>query len=148
MKIIKILNGPNLNMLGFRDKELYGDLILEQINATIVQKYTQVKFEFFQSNHEGEFIDFLQQTHISGYDNVLGVIVNPAALTHTSVAIRDTLELMTCIKVEVHLSNLTTREAFRQVNLIKDVVDAQFMGKKEVSYYEAVEFILSKSNLN
>ncbi|WP_025724631.1 type II 3-dehydroquinate dehydratase [Acholeplasma granularum] len=133
---ILIINGPNLNMLGKRDPVHYGKMTLNELNDYIRNSFKDINFDFFQSNHEGEIIDYIQTTLADA------LIINPAAYTHTSLAIRDALEIFNKIKVEVHLSNINEREEFRKVNYIKDVCDASFLGKKEQSYIEAIEYIL------
>ncbi len=140
MKIL-ILHGPNLNMLGRRNPELYGSFTLDDLYEELVDEYPSIEFTYYQSNHEGELIDVIQESLDEDYD---GLIINPGAYTHTSIAIRDALELVTFLKVEVHLSDITKREAFRQVDMINDVCDACFMGKKIESYFEAVEYILKQ----
>ena len=137
---IAVINGPNLNMLGQRNSNHYGTLTLDEIEKKLIKSYPMIEFDFFQSNHEGTIIDIIQNLDADG------LIINPAGYTHTSVSIRDALEIKTFIKVEVHLSDLKTREDFRQINLIKDVVDYSIAGKKELGYLEAVEYI--KRNLN
>ena len=139
MKIL-IINGPNMNMLDKRDKHHYGGFSLKIINQSMKDKYPNIKFRFFQSNHEGEIIDYLQRWSAQ-FD---GVIINPAGLTHTSVVLRDALEICKQIKVEVHLSDISKRESFRSVNLITDVVDKMISGKLDRSYLEAVDFIIEK----
>lgn len=135
---IAVIHGPNLNMLGKRNPKHYGTLTLDQIDQTIIDRFSDIDFIFFQSNHEGEIIDFIQTLTVDA------LVINAAAYTHTSVAIRDALELLDMMKVEVHLSDITKREDFRKINYIKDVVDQTFYGKKEQSYLEAIEYILAK----
>ncbi|MDY0338370.1 MAG: type II 3-dehydroquinate dehydratase [Acholeplasmataceae bacterium] len=136
MKILCI-HGPNLNMLGKRPKIHYGELTLEEIYQTLVETFPQIEFTFYQSNHEGEIIDTIHASLDENYD---GLLINPGALCHQSVALRDALEIVAIKKVEVHLSNINEREDFRRINYIKDVVDQCFMGKKIESYIEAVKF--------
>ena len=138
MKIL-IINGPNLNMLGKRDKDHYGVLTLDEIEIKIINKYPKIEFDFYQSNHEGDIIDKIQVA--SKYD---GLLINAAGYTHTSVSIRDALEILDIPKVSVHLSNYLNREEFRKVDLIKDVVDKVFFGKKIESYFEGIDFLISK----
>ncbi len=138
---ILVIHGPNLNMLGKRNKDHYGQFTLEELYETISDQYQSVEFSFFQSNYEGELIDVIQQAEDDGYDAIL---INPGAFTHQSIAIRDALEILSIPKVEVHLSNIDQREPFRQINYIKDVCDQTFMGKKIESYFEAIEYILNK----
>lgn len=142
MKIL-IINGPNLNMLGKRDKSHYGSFTLEEVNQQIKDKYLDVQFEFYQSNHEGSIIDKIQNSF--HYD---ALIINAGGYTHTSISIRDALEILDILKVSVHLSNYLEREDFRKVDLIKDVVDMVFFGKKEQSYLEGIKFLLDKYTNN
>lgn len=142
MKIL-VINGPNLNMLGLRDHNHYGALTLNELNHSIIKEFPNIRFEFYQSNHEGDIIDQIQM--ISDFD---GLVINAGGYTHTSVAIRDALEILTIPKVSVHLSNYLEREDFRKVDLIKDVVDCVFYGKKEQSYFEGIKFLLDKYTNN
>ena len=137
---ILVIHGPNLNMLGRRDPKVYGTMTQDELYDALTEEYQTVEFTFYQSNYEGELIDVIHHAMDENYD---ALIINPAALTHTSVALRDALEMLTIPKVEVHLSDITKREAFRAIDLIKDVCDACFMGKKLESYFEAVEYILT-----
>lgn len=132
-----ILNGPNLNLLGTRDKGHYGALTLDAIEKVVRTKYPSDYFEFFQSNHEGELIERIQNA-ASYFD---GVIINPGGYGHTSVAIRDALAECKITKVEVHLSNLSARENFRQVLLTASVCDGYLSGFKENGYLAAVYLI-------
>ena len=141
MKIL-VVNGPNMNMLEKRDKDHYGEFSLSNLNRLIKNTFPNIKFRFFQSNIEGKIIDRIQKSH-----NFHGIIINPAGYTHTSVAIRDALELVKVIKVEVHLSPIQNREDFRRTSLMTDVVDTTISGKKEKSYLEAVDFIIEKSKI-
>jgi 3-dehydroquinate dehydratase-2 len=133
---ISVVNGPNLNMLGKRNKEHYGTLTLKDIEQLMVKTFPEMSFEFFQSNHEGLILDYL---HTLTSDSL---IINAGAYTHTSIAIRDALEMLEIPKVEVHLSDVDNREPFRQTNYIKDVVNYRITGKKEQSYVEAVRYLL------
>jgi 3-dehydroquinate dehydratase-2 len=141
---ILVIHGPNLNMLGKRDPKLYGSMTQDELYDALTDEYKTVEFTFYQSNYEGELIDVIHHAVDENYD---GLIINPAALTHTSIALRDALEILTIPKVEVHLSDITKREAFRMVDVIKDVCDACFMGKKLESYFEAVEYLLEHANI-
>ncbi|HPX71648.1 MAG TPA: type II 3-dehydroquinate dehydratase [Acholeplasmataceae bacterium] len=142
MKIL-VINGPNLNMLGKRDPKHYGKLTLEKLNDLIKTLYPDCQFEFYQSNHEGDLIDKIQTA-----DKFDALLINPGGYTHTSVAIRDALEILGVPKVSVHLSNYLEREDFRKVDLVKDVVDKVFYGKKEVSYFEGIDYLISSINKN
>lgn len=126
VKRILVIHGPNLNMLGKREPEVYGSTSLATIDGELQRLGKQLHLEVatFQSNHEGELVDRIQQA-ISHVD---GVIINPAAYTHTSVALRDALLLLECPVIEVHLSNIHRRESFRQRSLVADVVHGSIAG--------------------
>ena len=118
MKIL-VINGPNINMLGIREKEIYGsksyDDLIDFIKNAAREK--GIETEFYQSNHEGNIVDRIQKAYFENFD---GIIINPAAYTHTSIAILDALKAV-CIKtVEVHLSDITSREDFRKSSLISN----------------------------
>lgn len=140
-KKILVINGPNLNMLGLRDPKHYGSLTLDKINE-LMAKDKKFIFYFYQSNHEGKIVDCIQK--FADYD---GLIINPAAYTHTSVAIHDALEIVDIPKVEVHLSDVDNREDYRKINFVRDVVDAHFSGEKEVSYLKALDYLKNKLNV-
>ena len=129
MKIL-LLNGPNLNMLGKREPEKYGNLTLESIENSIIElgRKNNVEIECFQSNHEGEIIDKIQQTTCDG------LIINAGGFTHTSVAIRDAISSVEIPTVEVHMTNIHAREEFRHSSLISVVSIGQVVGFKEKSY--------------
>lgn len=136
MKVL-VLNGPNLNMLGKRPKEHYGILTLEEICALMRKEAgDMMDLEFYQSNCEGDLVTKIQECLT--YD---AMIINPAAYTHTSVAIHDALEMMPGIKIEVHLSHVDERETFRRINYVRDVCDVCFSGKLEGSYIEAIKYL-------
>lgn len=121
---ILIINGPNLNLLGSRQPEIYGDQTLEQVNNYIKDYFKRVKISFFQSNHEGEIIDQIQK-FCTQYD---GLVINPGALTHYSYAIRDAIASVDKPVVEVHISNLAGRESFRQKSVISEVCSGTISG--------------------
>ena len=125
-KNILLLNGPNLNLLGTREPEIYGHATLEDINRDLAALGTElgIRVESFQSNSEGALVDRIQQAR----GNTDLVIINPAAYTHTSVAIRDALIAVEAPVIEVHLSNVHKRESFRHHSTIADVVEARLMG--------------------
>lgn len=133
MKIL-LLNGPNLNMLGVREPEKYGNLNLEFIENSIIElgRKNNVEIECFQSNHEGEIIDKIQQTTCDG------LIINAGGFTHTSVAIRDAISSVGIPTVEVHMTNIHAREEFRHTSLISGVSIGQVVGFKEKSYEYAL----------
>ena len=136
-----VINGPNLNLLGVREPELYGHETLLDIKEWLnSQKESEGhSFLWFQSNHEGEIID---QIH-SGIDKADGIIINPGAFTHYSYAIRDAIESVNILTVEVHLSNIHSREDFRKTSVIKDVCIAQYFGLKKLSYLEGLKKLLT-----
>ena len=129
MKIL-IINGPNLNLLGKRDKNYYGELSLDKIESFIKRQFQSFEFEFFQSNVEGEIINEIQKAE----DSFDGLIINPGGYAHTSVAIRDALAELKIPKVEVHLSHLVNRESFRQSLITASGCDGYISGFKENSY--------------
>jgi 3-dehydroquinate dehydratase-2 len=126
MKKILILNGPNLNLLHKRDKSIYGDISLKKIEDDCYKLASELalKVELKQSNSEGELVNIIQEA-IDDFD---GIIINAAAYTHTSVAIRDALEMFHKPKIELHISNIFKREEFRQNSFLSDVVDAVISG--------------------
>jgi len=126
MKRILIINGPNLNLLHLRKKEIYGDLKLDKIASDCqeVAKQIEVEVNFVQTNHEGEIIDAIQ----SAIEHFNGIIINGGAFTHSSVAIRDALEIFTGPKIELHISNIYKREDFRKNSFISPVVDGVISG--------------------
>jgi 3-dehydroquinate dehydratase-2 len=138
MKIL-ILNGPNLNLIEKRNSSLYGDMSLKKIEELLKSEFPSYSFEFFQSNIEGELVDIIQKAE-NNYD---GLIINPGGYAHTSVSIKDALDLCKLPKIEVHLSNLSTRESFRQTLITASGCNGCISGFKEFSYVAAV-FILSK----
>ncbi len=137
MKLL-VMHGPNLNMLGHRDEHHYGSFTLEDLYDALSDHFLDVDFTFFQSNFEGELIEVIQESIDGEYDALL---INPGAYTHTSIALRDALDMLHFPKAEVHLSNIEAREAFRKIDYIEDVVDARFMGKQIDSYVEAIDFL-------
>jgi 3-dehydroquinate dehydratase-2 len=135
---IQVINGPNLNMLGIREPEIYGSLTLEEINSQMRKKGEAlgISLEFYQSNHEGDIIDKIQDC----YGKAEGIVINPGAYTHYSIAIRDAIAAVGLPAVEVHLSDIESREEFRKISVIKDVCRKQISGKGVHSYTEALEF--------
>jgi len=134
---IKVIHGPNLNLLGIREVNIYGPMKLEEINKNLemAAKQNGFEIEFFQSNHEGDIVDAIQE---SLTDGTKGILINPAALTHYSVAIRDAITALRHIPipvVEVHMSNISAREDFRKKSLISDVVAGSISGFGPFSYH-------------
>ncbi len=132
LAILLVLNGPNLNLLGTREPEIYGHLTLEQINGQLkgLADELGLELEFFQSNHEGELVDRIHQA----VSNVKGILINPGAFTHYSFAIRDALSAVNIPCVEVHLSNIHAREEFRKQSVIAPVCLGQVSGFGALSY--------------
>lgn len=138
MKII-IINGPNLNLLGKRENDIYGDESFNEFFSRLLSKYQSVQLELYQSNIEGEIIDKLQEVGYS-YD---GVILNAAAYTHTSVAIGDTVKAITTPVVEVHISNTFSREEFRHTSFISPNAKGVIQGFGLQSYELALQSFLT-----
>ena len=134
-KII-IINGPNLNLLGQREQSQYGSITYEELKKKCEEKCDElnIKIEFIQSNVEGEIVSIIQ----SANEKFDGIIINAAAFTHTSVAIRDALEIYNKKKIEVHISNIYKREEFRQKSLISDVVNGGIFGLGSEGYILAI----------
>jgi 3-dehydroquinate dehydratase-2 len=139
MKIV-VINGPNLNMLGARDSRLYGGLSLQDIERELKVEFSDIEFEFFQSNVEGEIVNKIQSSS-NLFD---AMIINPAAYSHTSIAIRDALEICNIPKIEVHLSNIANREDFRSRSITASKTDGYVSGFKKYSYFAAVYLLLKK----
>lgn len=137
MKIL-LINGPNLNLLGIREKGIYGNTSFESYFKTLKEKFDAITLEYYQSNIEGELINKLHETGFS-YD---GIIINAGAYTHTSVAIRDAISGIKAPTVEVHISNILTREHFRHESLIGPVCIGSIMGFGMDSYRLGIEAII------
>ncbi len=142
MKIL-VINGPNLNMLGIREPDIYGkktynDLV-DMIKAFADENGAEV--EFFQSNHEGDIVDKIQ----AAYKNADGIIINPAAYTHTSVAILDALKAVAIPTVEVHISDVDEREPFRKHSYVSFIAQKTIKGKGFDGYIEAFSYFLNKN---
>ena len=141
MEKVYLINGPNLNMLGMREPEIYGNTSLSKI-VTILKGLARqkgVKLKCYQSNHEGRIIDRIQSLTNKGYK---GLIINPGAYTHYSYAIRDAIKASGLKTVEIHLSDIEKREEFRKVSVIKEVCAAQVKGLGPEGYSRALEILL------
>jgi len=136
-KRILVIHGPNLNLLGQREPGHYGSRTLKEINGELQKKATElgVSVTDFQSNHEGEIVGAIQ----NAIGNAEGLIVNPAAFTHTSIAIRDAILILDVPTIEVHLSNIHKRESFRQRSYIADIATGQITGLGAIGYVLALE---------
>ncbi len=144
MKIL-VINGPNLNFLGIREKNIYGtqnyDFLLEMIAKKGEETGSQI--EVFQSNHEGAIIDRIQDAY---FDGTQGIVINPGAYTHYSYAIHDALASVTTMKkVEIHISDITKREEFRKVSVTAPACDKQIYGQGLDGYLQAIDYMIDNS---
>lgn len=139
---IKVINGPNINMLGIREKEIYGNKtyadLVEMIKNHAKEKGVEV--DVYQSNCEGEIITEIQ----SCYENFDAIIINPAGYTHTSVAILDALKAVALPAVEVHISDVSKREAYRQISYVREYCEKTIAGHGFDGYLMAIDYLLSK----
>ena len=142
MKLL-VVNGPNLNLLGIREPDIYGKHTYQDLIDKIKDYAEQGGDEvaFFQSNHEGALVDAIQQAY---FDGVEGIVINPAAYTHTSVALLDALKAVSIPAVEVHISAVNEREAFRQVSYVRQAAVACVTGKGFDGYLEAIDILREK----
>lgn len=142
MKVL-VINGPNLNMLGIREKNIYGAETYEDLKALIEKIFTEqgIEGEIYQSNHEGDLVDRIQQAYFDGTD---AIVINPAAYTHTSVAILDALKAVSLPAVEVHISDVKEREDFRQISYAGKACEKTIMGKGFFGYVEAIVYLVEK----
>ena len=142
MKLL-VINGPNLNFLGIREKGVYGTQNYDDLLDMIAKKGKEngCAIEVFQSNHEGAIID---RIHDAYFDGTEGIVINPGAYTHYSYAIRDALASIEVTKVEIHISDITKREEFRKVSVTAPACDAQIYGHGLEGYLEAIDFCLKK----
>lgn len=165
---ITIINGPNLNLLGKREPSIYGTRSMEQVLVEIQRAYPEVHFEYRQSNHEGDLIDWLQEEGVAycsedAYQQAIdsrsatpvdrplgcsrdikGIVLNAGGYTHTSVALRDAVACSQVPVVEVHISNIAEREEFRRVSLLTDVCAHSIIGHGIEGYKEAVDWIIER----
>ena len=141
MKIL-VLNGPNINMLGIREKEIYGTQDYNYLVNLITNyaKSKNVDIDIKQSNCEGKLVTLIQQAY---FDKVDGIVINPGAYTHTSIALLDAVKSVNIKTIEVHLSDVTKREDFRQVSYIRMACVKSIMGKGFLGYKEAIEYFLN-----
>ncbi len=141
---IAVINGPNMNMLGIRQPEIYGRETYEDLKAMISREaeVLGVRVSFFQSNHEGALVDAIQQAY---FDKADGIIINPAAYTHTSVALLDAVKAVGIPTVEVHVSDPDAREDFRHVSYIRAACTATIRGHGLPGYLEALHLLANKT---
>jgi 3-dehydroquinate dehydratase II len=137
---IAIINGPNLNLLGKRETDIYGNMSFEQFLGSLKKKYSNLEISYFQSNVEGELINELQRV---GFDHD-GIIFNPGGYTHTSVAIGDAVAAIKTPVIEVHISNVHAREEFRKISHVSGKAVGSIIGLGLKGYELAVEYFLSK----
>ena len=139
MKLL-IVNGPNINMLGIREKHIYGDRDYDAL-CRMIREWAQeldCEVDLYQSNHEGAIVDRIQQAY---FDGTGGIVINPAAYTHTSVAILDALKAVQLPAVEVHISDVTQRENFRQISYAGMACAAHYIGLGFEGYHEAMKYL-------
>ena len=146
MKVL-VINGPNLNFLGIREPEIYGTTTYKEMLDIISKhaKENEVEVDFYQSNHEGDLVDAIQKAY---FDKIDGIIFNPAAYTHTSVAILDALKSVKIPCVEVHISKVEERDSFRQISYVREACLKTITGKGLDGYVEALEFLKEYLNEN
>lgn len=138
MKIL-VINGPNINMLGIREPEIYGKTTYKDLWDTI-NDYAHkngIQVEIFQSNHEGEIVDKIQ----SAYSIFNGIVINPAAYTHTSIAILDALKSVSIPAVEVHISDVSSRESYRQISYVREYCEKTISGQGINGYIQAIQYL-------
>lgn len=142
MKKILVINGPNLNMLGIREPEIYGVKTYEDLCREIKEYVNKINIEVdtFQSNHEGEIIDIIQKS----YGRYYGIVINPGAYTHTSIAILDALKAVGIRTVEVHLTDIMDREDYRKKSFISEHAEMTIYGKGFEGYLQAIESLIKK----
>lgn len=140
MKIL-VINGPNLNMLGVREPDKYGNETYQQLLTKIDDfcKEKSIDVQFYQSNHEGDLVDQIQQAY---FDKVDGIVINPGAYTHTSIALLDAVKSVSIPTAEVHISNVKEREDFRQISYIRQACCFTVMGHGTDGYLEAIDYLI------
>ena len=136
-----IINGPNLNMLGIRETDIYGKMTYDAL-VTKIECYAKIKgvaVECYQSNHEGALVDYIQKAYFEGAD---GIVINPGAYTHTSIALLDAVKAVRLPTVEVHISDLKARESFRQVSFVREACVKSIVGQGTDGYLQAIDYLL------
>ena len=141
MKIL-IINGPNINMLGIREPDIYGKETYQTLVDTVSNYAVKlgIDIECYQSNHEGDIVDKIQ----AALGSTDGIVINPAAYTHTSIAILDALKSVGAPAVEVHISDVSKRESYRQISYVREYCEKTICGKGINGYIEAIEYLISK----
>lgn len=135
---IAIIHGPNLNLIGIREPEIYGSQSFDDVLVELRSEFPDVTLEFYQSNHEGQLINWL---HMLGF-SADGIILNAGAYTHTSIALRDAIAAITTPVVEVHISDISSREPFRQTNYLRDVCADSITGRGMQGYHDAIRYFV------
>jgi len=141
MKLI-IINGQNLYLIGIREKKIYGDISFETYYENLLKKFDKIRLEYFQSNHEGELIEKIQEVGFK-YD---GIIINAGGFTHTSVALRDAIASVDTPAIEVHISNILSREDFRKKSFLSDVCTGIISGLGLIGYESAIKYFIEKND--
>lgn len=147
MRKIYVINGPNLNMLGIREPDKYGhesyQSLIDSLNLHSKEKgYTLITY---QSNHEGDLVDKIQEAYFEKAD---GIVINPGAYTHTSIALLDAISAVKIPTVEVHISDVSKREDFRQISYVRMAAEKTIMGKGLKGYFEAIEYLLENIHMD
>ena len=137
---IYVINGPSLNMLGVREPDIYGKTTYEELISLIEEHCAMrgVEAVIYQSNHEGDLVDKIQEAYFEG---AFGIVINPAAYTHTSIALLDALSAVSLPAVEVHISDVDAREEFRRVSYVRAAVKKTISGKGVKGYLEAIDYL-------
>ena len=135
---ILVINGPNLNMLGIREPDIYSSETYDDLVKYIQEAKGSHDLDFFQSNHEGALVDRIQQAY---YEGVQGIVINPGAYTHTSIALLDAVRAVSIPTVEVHLSDVSEREPYRQLSYIREAAIATVMGEGFAGYVHAIDLL-------
>ena len=136
-----VINGPNINFLGIREPSIYGVSTYDDL-VNLIKSHAEksgISVDFFQSNHEGAIVDAIQKAY---YDKIDAIVINPAAYTHTSVAIADALKAVSIPAAEVHISDVSKRESFRQISYVRNVCKKTVSGKGFDGYLEAMDFLV------
>jgi len=140
---IYIINGPNLNLVGRREQDVYGHVSMDVYIESLVNKYDGHDIIYYQSNHEGDLIDLIQKV---GYNDSTGIILNAGGYTHTSIALRDAVSAVTAPVIEVHISDIKAREEFRRFSYLEDVCDFSIIGEGLNGYNMAVRYLIGEKN--
>ena len=140
-----IINGPNINMLGIREPEHYGNENYDALKDMLIRRASElgVAIEMYQSNHEGDLVDKIQEAYFKKAD---GIVINPAAYTHTSIALLDALKSVSIPAVEVHISKVESRESFRQISYVSVACEKRISGHGLAGYIEALEYLVTLKN--